>query len=82
MNRNVYMSVSAVLSKFYFKVKDGQHKETEKGLHASISNGNLNSAINISEEVNKTTIWKQVNDGKLLFTKKQKSNDREDSSNG
>lgn len=66
---------------FLFYTKDGQSKpspkDNENKLHVSISNGNLTSSINISEEVNKTTIWKQVNDGKLFFTKKLKDKSEE-----
>lgn len=48
----------------------GQH--SADNLQLPLENGTLNekAKINISEEVNRTTIWKQVNDCNVLFTKK------------
>uniref|UniRef100_A0A182QVR5 Anion exchange protein n=1 Tax=Anopheles farauti TaxID=69004 RepID=A0A182QVR5_9DIPT len=49
----------------------GQH--SADNLQLPLENGTLNEKgkINISEEVNRTTIWKQVNNCNVLFTKKQ-----------
>uniref|UniRef100_A0A182LUD1 Uncharacterized protein n=1 Tax=Anopheles culicifacies TaxID=139723 RepID=A0A182LUD1_9DIPT len=55
-----------------FRVKDsGQH--SADNLQLPLENGTVNEKgkINISEEVNRTTIWKQVNNCNVLFTKKQ-----------
>ncbi|XP_062548274.1 electroneutral sodium bicarbonate exchanger 1 isoform X10 [Armigeres subalbatus] len=53
--------------------ESGQH--SADNLQLPLENGNLNckGQINISEEVNRTTIWKQVNNCNVLFTKKQAS---------
>ncbi|KFB53734.1 anion exchanger 1 variant 2 [Anopheles sinensis] len=60
----------------------GQH--SADNLQLQLENGTLNekTKINISEEVNRTTIWKQVNDCNVLFTKKPttQSGDRQKSS--
>ncbi|XP_021702989.1 sodium-driven chloride bicarbonate exchanger isoform X10 [Aedes aegypti] len=52
----------------------GQH--SADNLQLPLENGTLSCKpqINISEEVNRTTIWKQVNNCNVLFTKKQPSN--------
>nr|XP_029727231.1 electroneutral sodium bicarbonate exchanger 1-like isoform X7 [Aedes albopictus] len=49
----------------------GQH--SADNLQLPLENGTLSCKpqINISEEVNRTTIWKQVNNCNVLFTKKQ-----------
>ncbi|XP_041779694.1 electrogenic sodium bicarbonate cotransporter 1 isoform X2 [Anopheles merus] len=49
----------------------GQH--SADNLQLPLENGTVNEKgkINISEEVNRTTIWKQVNNCNVLFTKKQ-----------
>ncbi|XP_053675322.1 sodium-driven chloride bicarbonate exchanger isoform X3 [Anopheles nili] len=49
----------------------GQH--STDNLQLPLENGTVNEKgkINISEEVNRTTIWKQVNNCNVLFTKKQ-----------
>uniref|UniRef100_A0A182TGG6 Anion exchange protein n=1 Tax=Anopheles melas TaxID=34690 RepID=A0A182TGG6_9DIPT len=49
----------------------GQH--SADNLQLPLENGTMNEKgkINISEEVNRTTIWKQVNNCNVLFTKKQ-----------
>uniref|UniRef100_A0AAG5DWY3 Anion exchange protein n=1 Tax=Anopheles atroparvus TaxID=41427 RepID=A0AAG5DWY3_ANOAO len=58
----------------------GQH--SADNLQLPLENGTLSDTkINISEEVNRTTIWKQVNNCNVLFTKKQPAaGDRQKSS--
>lgn len=53
------------------KQDSGQH--SADNLQLPLENGTVNEKgkINISEEVNRTTIWKQVNNCNVLFTKKQ-----------
>ncbi|XP_053696971.1 sodium bicarbonate cotransporter 3 isoform X7 [Sabethes cyaneus] len=53
--------------------EDSGHHSADN-LQLPLENGALNASkgkINISEEVNRTTIWKQVNNCNVLFTKKQ-----------
>ncbi|XP_058824173.1 sodium bicarbonate cotransporter 3 isoform X7 [Topomyia yanbarensis] len=56
------------------QLEDGEETghHSADNLQLPLENGNLASKvkINISEEVNKTTIWKQVNNCNVLFTKK------------
>uniref|UniRef100_A0A182HRY2 Uncharacterized protein n=1 Tax=Anopheles arabiensis TaxID=7173 RepID=A0A182HRY2_ANOAR len=54
-----------------FSLDSGQH--SADNLQLPLENGTVNEKgkINISEEVNRTTIWKQVNNCNVLFTKKQ-----------
>ncbi|XP_055642605.1 electroneutral sodium bicarbonate exchanger 1 isoform X15 [Toxorhynchites rutilus septentrionalis] len=52
--------------------ESGQH--STDNLQLPLENGlQPQCKINISEEVNRTTIWKQVNNCNILFTKKQSS---------
>ncbi|XP_055597392.1 electroneutral sodium bicarbonate exchanger 1 isoform X11 [Uranotaenia lowii] len=57
------------------QLEDGEdsNQHSADNLQLPLENGALNSKgkINISEEVNRTTIWKQVNNCNILFTKKQ-----------
>nr|ACR56333.1 anion exchanger 1 variant 2 [Anopheles gambiae] len=57
------------------QLEDGEDsgRHSADNLQLPLENGTVNEKgkINISEEVNRTTIWKQVNNCNVLFTKKQ-----------
>ncbi|XP_058452528.1 sodium-driven chloride bicarbonate exchanger isoform X7 [Malaya genurostris] len=61
------------------QLEDGEESghHSADNLQLPLENGNFTSKvkINISEEVNKTTIWKQVNNCNVLFTKKPHQQD-------